>query len=115
MANINQYGYEKIRSFILSNWKYLELQSPDGTPLKRFSTADGLTITGNATAQEIEYKVIVSGADASFTGQTVGKSVLFDVATGGSAIATESFTTFTFESVDDELTVIHKLQAPQVI
>lgn len=114
MANINNYGYEQIRSFILSNWNYLELRTPTGTVLKRFSTADGLTITGNATTQEIEYKIVVSGLDASFTGQSVGKSVLYDVATGGSAIATESFTNFTFESEDDELTVIHKLQVPVI-
>lgn len=112
MANINQYGYEKIRTFILANWKYLEVRKPDGTVLKRFSTADGLTITGTT---EIEYKIVISGSDATFLNQQVGQSVLFDVATGGSAIATESFTAFTFESADDELTIIHKLQVPQVI
>ena len=115
MANINTYGYEKLRGFVIGSWKYLELRSPDGTVLKRFGTADGLTITGTATSTEIEYKVIVSGTDATFLNKQVSKSVLFDVATGGSAIATETFTTFTFESADDELTIIHKLQVPAVI
>lgn len=115
MANIENYGYEKIRTFVLSNWKYLQVCKPDGTILKRFSTTDGLTITGTAVNTELEYKVVISGSDATFIGQSVGKSVLFDVATGGSAIATETFTTFTFESVDDSLTILHKLQIPAVI
>lgn len=115
MANINTYGYEKIRTFVLANWKYLELQTPSGVVLKRFGTADGLTITGTSTSTEIEYKLVISGSDATFLNQQVSKSILFDVATGGSAIVTETFTTFTFESTDDELTIIHKLQLPAVI
>lgn len=114
MANINQYGYEKLRSYILSNWTYLELRTPTGTVLKRYGTADGLTITGNATTPEIEYKLVVTG-DSTLLNQSVGKSVLFDTATGGTAIATEVFTSFTFESADDQLTIIHRLQVPQVI
>ncbi|MFJ8063311.1 hypothetical protein ACIQYS_01585 [Psychrobacillus sp. NPDC096426] len=114
MANINIYGYQKIREFVLANWKYLEVRKPDGTVLKRFSTADGLTITGNGSTQEIEYKLVITG-DATFQGQTVGKSVLFDVATGGTAIATEIFTSFEFSSELDSLTILHKLQVPQIV
>lgn len=114
MANINNYGYEKLRSFILSNWTYLELRTPSGTVLKRFSTADGLTITGNATTQELEYRLVITG-DTTFLGQTVGKSVLFDVATGGTAIATEVFPSFEFTSAEDQLTLLHKLQIPQIV
>lgn len=114
MSNIFEYGYEQIRSFILSEWVYLELQDDSGTPLKRFGIADGLTVTGDESTHEIEYKVIVSGADVLFSGQSVGKSVLYDVDTGGTPIAVESFSTFTFEADDDELTIIHRLQVPQV-
>lgn len=113
MANINNYGYEKIRSFILSNWTYLELRTPTGTVLKRFGVGDGLTIIGNATTPTIEYKIVVKGTDATFMNQTVGKSVLYDVAEGGTAIATENFTGFTFAEEADELTVIHTLEVPQ--
>jgi len=114
MANINQYGYEKIRSWILGSWTFLELRSPDGTVLKRFGVADGLTITGNATTQELEYRLVVNG-DATFLGQTVGKSVLFDSADSTNAIATEVFTAFEFLSADDQLTVNHRLQVPQIV
>lgn len=115
MANINQYGYEKIREFVLVNWKYLEVRTPTGIVLKRFSTADGLTITGTGTSTELEYKVIVNGTDIAFEGQSVGKSVIFDSAVSTNAIATETITSFTFANPLDELTIIHKLQIPQVI
>lgn len=115
MGVINNYGYEKLRGFVLANWKYLEVQSDTGAVLKRFTVADGLVITGSESSTEIEYKLVLSGADPIFTGQTVERSVLFDVATGGSSITTESFAKFTFESLDDELTLLHKLQVPQVV
>ena len=115
MAEINQYGYQKIREFVIANWKHLEVRTPTGVVLKRFSTADGLVITGNASSPVIEYKLIIKGSDALFANQTVGRSVVFDSAVSTNAIATESFTSFTFESADDELTIIHKLQVPQVL
>lgn len=114
LAKINNYGYESIRSFILSNWTYLELQTSTGIVLKRFGVADGLTVTGNATTAQIEYRIVVSGADAKFKNQTVGKSVLFDSSTGTKAIA-ERETDFTFASDADELTVIHVLEVPQQV
>lgn len=115
-TEINQYGYQKIREFVIANWKYLEVRTPTGTVLKRFGTADGLVITGNGSTPEISYKLVIKGSDALFANQTVGKSVIFDSPTGTNAIATESLSTsFTFESADDELTIIHKLQVPQVL
>lgn len=114
MAQINNYGYEKLREYVIANWTYLEVQDATGIVIKRFGISDGLTITGNATTQEIEYKLVITG-NATFLGKTVGKSVLFDDATGGTAIATEVFTSFTFESADDQLTIIHKLQIPQIV
>jgi len=114
MAQINNYGYEKLREYILSSWNYIEVQNESGIALKRFGIADGLQITRNATTQEIEYKLVITG-DATFLGKTVGKSVLLEVATNGSPIATEIFAPFTFESADDQLTIIHKLQVPQIV
>jgi hypothetical protein len=114
MAQINNYGYEKLRSYVLANWKYLEVQDSTGIPIKRFTVVDGLTITGTSTSTELEYKLVVTG-DATFLSKTVAKSVLFDIPTSGNAIATEVFTSFTFESVDDQLTIIHKLQIPQIV
>ncbi|MFB5088636.1 hypothetical protein PGC35_15750 [Psychrobacillus sp. PGGUH221] len=114
MAQINNYGYGKLREYILSNWNYIEVQDESGIAVKRFGIADGLQITGNVATQEIEYKIVITG-DATFLGKTVVKSVLLEVATNGSPIATEVFAPFTFETVDDQLTIIHKLQVPQIV
>src|SRR5699024_5360184 len=100
---------------IIANWKYLELQTPTGTVLKRFSQADGLVITGTSSGATIEYKVVVTGATSEFTGKTVGKTVIYANATGGTPIATETFTNFTFVENEDELTVRHVLEVPKVI
>jgi len=32
MAQINQYGYQKIREYILSSWKYIEVQDESVVP-----------------------------------------------------------------------------------
>ena len=111
MANINTYGYQKLREYVIANWKYLELQDATGTPVKRFST--GTIITGSATTQELTFTVIAEGAE--FTDKTVAKVALFDVTTGGTAIALENFTAFKFESAEDQLTINFKLQVPQVL
>ena len=114
MAQIKQYGYQKIREYVLSNWNYIEVQDSNGVAIKRFGIVDGLQITGNATTQEIEYKLVLTG-DATFLGKTVGKSVLLEVASNGSPIATEVFTPFEFISEQDQLTIIHKIQIPQIV
>lgn len=114
MAQINNHGYEKIRQYILSSWNYIEVQETTGIALKRFGIADGLQVTGNATTQEIEYKLVITG-DTTFLGKTVGKSVLLEVATNGSPIATEVFAPFEFSSEQDQLTILHRLQIPQIV
>lgn len=112
MSNITTYAYNKIQNFIAAEVTYLELQDSNGNPIKRFSTADGLTITN--VGQTIEYKIVVTG-DSTFINQTVSKSVLFDSSTSTDQFATETFTSFTFESAEDELTITHKLEVPEIV
>lgn len=113
MTQVTNYAYDKIRAFAVGSWKYLEVQKADGTAIKRFTTTDGLTIT--QVGQTIEYKIVINGANALFTSQSVAKSVIYDVATSGQPIATETFTVFTFAANEDELTIKHVLQIPQVV
>lgn len=114
MAQINNYGYEKLRDYILSSWNYIEVQDENGIAIKRFGVSDGLTITGTSTSSELEYKLVITGDDTFLT-KTVAKSVLYDVATNGTPIATELFPPFTFESADDQLTINHRLYVPQIL
>lgn len=114
MANITEHAYEDLRTYVVGSWKYLDIQTPTGTSLKRYSEADGLVITGQGT-QTISYTVIITGATPEFTGKTVGKSVLYKELVGGEEIATETFSDFIFQSDEDTLTITHKLNVPKVI
>lgn len=111
MSSITTYGYSAIQNYIASKFTYLELQDQNGNPIKRFDTSNGLTITN--VGQTIVYQVVATG-DNTFLNKTVAKSVLFDVASGGQSFAEESFLPFTFESEEDELTVKHTIQVPQI-
>jgi len=113
MTQVTTYAYDSIRAFAIGSWKYLEVQKADSTAIKRFTTIDGLTIT--QVGQAVEYKIVISGVDALFTGQSVAKSVIYDVATSGQPIATETFAEFTFAASEDELTIKHVIQIPQVV
>jgi len=113
MAQVTNYAYDKLRQFAVGSWKYLEVQKADGTPINRFTQSDGLTIT--QVGQTIELSITISGSNALFTGQSVSKSVIYDVATSGQPIATETFTEFTFAATEDELTIKHTLQIPQIV
>lgn len=110
MSSITTYGYSAIQNYIASTFTYLELQDQNGNPIKRFNTSNGLTITN--VGQTIVYQVVATG-DNTFIDKTVAKSVIYDSSTSTNAFAEESFSPFTFESEEDELTVKHTIQVPQ--
>lgn len=112
MSNITTYGYNKIQNYLAQNVTYLELQDESGTAIKRFNTSNGLTIQNDTNNKTITYEVVATGNN-DFINKTVAKSVLYDVASGGNPIAVETFSPFTFESEEDELTIKHRLQLPQ--
>lgn len=129
MANISDYGYQKIRQKIIDEWIYVELQDESGEAIKRFMEErveagrdelgrpyydyiPGAEITGDATSQTITFTVVAKGEE--FTGKTVANVALFDEKTGGTSIAVEAISAFTFENEEDELTVNFNLQVPKV-
>jgi hypothetical protein len=117
MAEISSVAYQNLRDYIQTNWKYIELQNDIGTPILRLSPSDSrVTWTHIAGDQTLKLQIIVKGSDADIVKpKTFAKSVIFNVATGGSSFSSESFTPFIIESDQDELTVIHNLQVPQVV
>lgn len=117
MAEITSYAYQDLRDYIQSNWKYIELQNESGVAILRLSPTDSrCTWTHNAGDQTLKLQVVIKGSDTDITLPcTFAKSVIFNIATGGNAISEESFTPFTLESEQDELTVIHNIQVPQVV
>jgi hypothetical protein len=117
MAEITSYAYQNLRDYIQANWQYLELQDEAGTSIIRLSPTDSrCTWTHNAGDQTLKLQVVIKGSDTDITLPcTFAKSVIFNVATGGSPLSEESFTPFTIETEQDELTVIHSIQVPQVV
>lgn len=116
MAEITSSAYADLRNHIESNWKHIELQDETGTPVVRLSPSDSrVSWTHSAGSQILTLQVVVKGSDTDISvPQTFAKSVIFNVASGGNALSTESFTAFTMETDQDELTVTHSIQVPQV-
>ncbi|MEC1720610.1 hypothetical protein [Schinkia azotoformans] len=117
MAEITTSAYQSIRDYIQANWQYIELRDDLGTPILRLSPSDSrVTWTHLVGDQTLKLQIIVKGSDVDITlPKTFASSHIFNVATGGTSFSDETFTAFTMSSVDDELTVIHSIQVPQVI
>lgn len=116
MAEITSAGYQSIRDFVENNWKFIELRDSAGTPVLRIDTSDSrVSWEHTAGSQVLELKIVVKGSDAEVTlPQEFAQSAIFSDATGSEAYSVETFSSFTMESDGDELTVIHKLEIPQL-
>ena len=115
MAEITSAAYQDLRDYIQSQWKYIELQDESGVAIIRLSPSDN-RVTYTAEGQTLKLQVVVKGSDADInTPTTFAKSAIFDVASGGTPYSVETFTSFTIESDQDELTVIHSIEVPQVV
>ena len=113
---ITQKAYEDLRTYIQTNWKYLELRDGTGTPIVRIGIGDSrISWTHNPGSQTLELTLIVKGSDSDITiPQTIKYSAVYKVATGGDALAIEEFTPFTLEADGDQLTVKHRIEVPRV-
>ncbi|MGG4039292.1 hypothetical protein [Heyndrickxia ginsengihumi] len=117
MAEITTQAYQNLRDYIQSNWQYIELQDDSDGAILRLSPSDSrVTWTHNAGDQTLKLQIVVKGSDTDITlPKTFASSHIFNVATGGISFSDESFTPFTMSTDQDELTVIHNIQVPQVV
>ncbi|MFD2638422.1 hypothetical protein [Piscibacillus salipiscarius] len=116
MAEITQDAYQDLRDYIQNSWQFIELQDDSGTAVLRLDPSDSrVTWTHTAGSQILQLQVVVKGSDTDITApQTFAQSVIFNVASGGNPLSTETFTAFTIEQDEDQLTVIHNIEVPQV-
>lgn len=114
MAEITSQAYQDLRQYIQSNWQYIELQDESSTPIIRLSPSDS-RVTTTIEGNNVKITVVLNGTDPTVINKTFAKSAIFKVGTGGQSFSLETFTPFTIESEQDELTVIHNIQVPQVI
>lgn len=119
MAEISANGYQDIRDRIQAGWQYIELRDEAGVPIVRLPESDPrVTWTHDPGAQTLELTVVVKGDDtdiAPLLPKTFGSAALYTVSTDGNPMAVESFTQFTMSTEADQLTVIFKVEVPQVI
>ena len=114
MAEISMAAYSDLRNYMKTNWQYIELQNETGVKIIRFSPSDS-RITSIVEGNNIKITVVIKGSDVDITKpSTFAKSVIYNVATGGVSYSTESFTPFTIEGEQDELTVIHTIEVPKL-
>lgn len=116
MAEIKPEGYQAIRNFIQSNWQYIELRDENNTPIIRLSPSDPrVSWIHTAGDQTLKLQIVVKGSDSDIIlPKTFASSHIYDTATGGNSFSDESFPAFTMQSENDQLTVIHEIQVPQV-
>lgn len=117
MAEITSAGYQDIRDHVEATWTYHELRDGSAAAIVRLALSDSrVTWTHAANAQTLELTTIITGSDVDITlPQTFAASALYKVATSGSALSEESFTQFTIEATNDQLTIKHRVEIPRVI
>ncbi|WP_026675777.1 hypothetical protein [Fictibacillus gelatini] len=115
MAEITSQAYQDLRDYIKNSWKYIELQDESSNAILRLSPSDS-RITSNVEGNNIKITVVIKGSDSDIIKpKTFAKSAIFNVSTGGQPFSIESFSPFTLETDQDELTVIHTIQVPKVL
>lgn len=121
MAEINSRGYESLRRNIDVNanretFDVIELTN-NGSGVIRLSTSDSrVTINSSVGANPYEIQIVVSPSDGDITsGQSFdGVRLYFEDVDGSEVTPIESFSERTLNSSEDELTVRHQVECPQL-
>jgi len=114
MAEISTAAYQDLRNYIQTNWKYIELQNESGTSIVRLSPSDS-RVTSVIEGNKVKLTIVLKGSDADIVEPlTFVKSVIYNVATGGTPFSTETYEPFTLVGADDEITVNHSIQIPVI-
>lgn len=108
MSQFTEHGYGLVRNYI-KTFTHIGLFNTT-TQIKRVSDAT-VSVEGNT----ITYTVAITNSDSTLTGKTLDAAKLFESNTSNDAIAEVAFTPFTFESVDDTLTIAINIQIPALV
>lgn len=121
MAEVLTNGYEALRAGIDPNatnqsFDVIELTN-SGTGVVRLSTSDSrVTVNSAAEANPYEIEVTVTGADSEITQpQTIDGSRVYEADAAGEEVTPiETFSSVTLDNDQDELTVRHQIEIPQI-
>lgn len=117
MAEITQEAYQDLRDYVQENWRYIELGDENDAPILRLSTTDSrVQWAHEAGSGELQLQVTIKGTDGDIAFPTTfASSSIYNVEAGGKAFSKENFNSFTVETENDELTVVHSIQIPQML
>lgn len=117
MTEIKPAGYQDLRNYIEANWEYIELRDDQGSAIVRLPiTDDRVEWTHTPGAQTLEMTVTINGSDPDISlPQTVAGSALYKAASGGDAMSEKTFVPFTLMAAEDEITIRHQIQVPEVV
>jgi hypothetical protein len=117
MSEIKQAGYQDLRDYIQNNWTYIELRDNNGLAVVRLPISDPrVSWTHLPGSQTLELTVIVKGSDPDIlVPQTFAGTAIYKVANEGVPMSEETFVPFTIMSEDDELTIRHQIEVPEVV
>lgn len=123
MAEVVTNFYEEVRKSIDPNTTgddvdWIELLDDTDTQIIRVSTSDSrVSVTSGSASNPFTIEITVSPSDSDInTGQTFGGSRLwFADSAGNEATPIESFSDTTLDNTDDELTITHEIEIPQIV
>lgn len=110
---ITQAAYKDLQDYILSNWKCIELQKPEGEKVVRLNTSDS-RVTTTLLDGSLVFIVTIKGTDSDIVKPVqFNHSAIFKTEDSVEQLSHETFTSFTMENNEDELTVTHTIQIPE--
>ena len=118
MAEISELGYQHIRNYIEENWRFIELQDDLGAKVIRLETTDPrVTWTHAPGAEVLELSIVVTGSDAEITlPQKLASSAVYTSADATEPVTlVEPFSNFELSTTEDQLTIRHKIEVPELI
>lgn len=128
VTELTNAGYESIRDLVNSSrsspsqWDFIALIDDGDSEVTRVS------ITGDSRAQWIvedrdtdstnetmvvEFTVTGSDSDIS-TPVTLAESRIYDTSSGGNSLSEDTFSNITLSADEDEMTLVHAVEIPQV-
>lgn len=116
-SELSAAGYQDLRTYINTNWAFIELRNAQNDAILRLGTTDPRVSWKHAAgAQELILQVEVSGSDSGISlPLTVAGSAIFKGASGGNAMSADTFTPVTLEDELDKVTIQHKIQIPEIV
>ena len=110
---ITQKAYQDLQNYILSNWKHIELQTAEGDKIVRLNTSDS-RVTTTLLDGSLVFIATIKGTDSDIVKPVqFNHSAIFKTEDSTEQLSHETFTSFTMENNEDELTVTHTIQIPQ--